>query len=75
VIRVVVGYDRDFGRLALRTDSPRAAGVVCLRTGPAHPEAAAEIVLSLLRQPAVELLGRLTVVRADRVRQRRLPAL
>jgi predicted nuclease of predicted toxin-antitoxin system len=68
--RVIVTFDRDFGRLALRPDLPRPSGVVLFRTVPANPEAAANALLSL--PEAIPLSGRLTVIREGRVRQRLL---
>lgn len=70
--RVILTFDRDLGRLALRADLPRPAGVVLLRMLPARPQEAAEILLPLLSDSETELAGRLTVVRIGRVRQRAL---
>lgn len=70
--RVIVTFDRDFGRLALRSDLPRPAGVVLLRLLPARPEDLAELLSSLLGRSDVVIAGRLTVVGWGRVRQRPL---
>jgi predicted nuclease of predicted toxin-antitoxin system len=70
--RVIVTFDRDFGRLALRGDLPRPAGVVLLRLPAAQPEEPAEVLLSLLGRSDVSITGRLTVIGWGRIRQRPL---
>jgi predicted nuclease of predicted toxin-antitoxin system len=69
--RVIVTFDRDFGRLALDPRAPRPLGVVLLRDVPNNPEVAATTLLDLDRAGLL-LDHRLTVVRAGRVRQRAL---
>ena len=70
--RVLLTFDRDFGRLALGAHLPQPAGIVLFRLLPADPLEAAEILLPLLRRAPDRFEGRLTVVRRDRVRQRPL---
>ena len=70
--RVILTFDRDFGRLALRADLPRPAGGVPRRMRPTHPQEPDEVLLPLLSDSETELAGRLTVIRAGRVRQRAL---
>jgi hypothetical protein len=69
---VIVTLDRDFGRLALRADLLRPAGVVLVRLVPGHPEALANVLLSLLERSDVAITSRLTVIGWGRVRQRPL---
>lgn len=72
--RILLTFDSDFGRLLFVELEPPPAGVVYLRFAQRTPMEAAEIVLQLLANPLVDLPGRYTTVRRDRVRQRRLPA-
>ncbi|HEX2742052.1 MAG TPA: DUF5615 family PIN-like protein [Rubrobacter sp.] len=65
--RVLLTVDRDHGRLLYRT------GVVYFRFDPAYPEEPVEHLLSILDQPETSVLGMLTVMERDRVRQRPLP--
>jgi predicted nuclease of predicted toxin-antitoxin system len=71
--RVLVTLDRDFGRLAFFSRNAMPLGVVYLRPRGRRPEAAAELLLSVLLDPRIELEGRFTTVREANVRQRILP--
>jgi predicted nuclease of predicted toxin-antitoxin system len=71
--RVIVSFDRDFGRLALDPRAPRPLGVVLLREVPVSPDVAATSLLDLLERTGLVLEHTLTVVRAGRVRQRAMP--
>ena len=71
--RVILTFDRDFGRLVLSSaESSRPRGLVLLRFIPQHAVEPGEIVLSLLSRSDVELADRVSVVDRARVRQRRL---
>jgi hypothetical protein len=71
--RVLLTFDRDHGRLLYRAGVPVPEGVVYFRFDPAYPEEPAEILLALLEQTEPSVLGMLTVIERDRVRQRPLP--
>lgn len=71
--RVLLTFDRDFGRLFYRTGAPVPEGVVNFRLDPTYPEEIEEYLLALLNRGGAPLPGRLTVVERDRVRQRKLP--
>ena len=71
--RVLLTFGRDHGRLLYRTGAPVPEGTVYFRFDPAYPGEPAEYLLSLLDKPEPHLLGMLTVVERDRVRQRLLP--
>lgn len=71
--RVLLTFDRDHGRLLYRSGASVPEGVIYFRFDPAYPEEPAEHVLALLGQPDFSILGMLTVVERDRVRQRSLP--
>jgi predicted nuclease of predicted toxin-antitoxin system len=72
--RVRLTFDRDHGRLLYRIGVSVPEGVVYFRFDSAYPEEPAEILLALLDQPESSILGMLTVVERDRVRQRPLPS-
>ena len=71
--RVLLTFDRDHGRLLYRSGASVPEGVIYFRFDPAYPEEPAEHVLTLLGRADVSILGMLTVVERDRVRQRPLP--
>jgi predicted nuclease of predicted toxin-antitoxin system len=73
--RVLLTFDRDFGKLALQPGAPNSAGLVYFRMLPAHPEEPAEMLLQLTRNSRMPLEGFLTVIQRARVRQRVLPRL
>ena len=68
--RVLLTFDRDFGRLVLGAGIAAPPGVVYFRLRAPRPETPAELLLRLLRDPQFVLEGRLTSVRSDRIRQR-----
>jgi predicted nuclease of predicted toxin-antitoxin system len=72
--RILVTLDRDFGRLALSPRPQIPPGIVYIRGRTVHPESCGEALLALLRDPAVVLEGRFTVVGDARFRQRALRA-
>ena len=71
--RVLLTFDRDYGRLLYRYGLPTPGGIVYFRFVPASPEEPAEYLLALLERPEPSLPGMLTVAERDRVRQRPLP--
>jgi len=70
--RVLLTFDRDFGRLVFHRGISSPSGIVYFRTPPSSPESPAEIVLALLTRADAVLAGRFTVVEGDRIRQRPL---
>jgi predicted nuclease of predicted toxin-antitoxin system len=71
--RIILTFDRDYGRLLYQSGFAPPAGVVYFRFVPYSLEEPAEYLLRLLGRPDFSVLGRLTVVERDRVRQRPLP--
>lgn len=71
--RVVLTFDRDFGRLVVGAGMFVSAGVVYFRLRGARPETPAQLLLPLLRDSRVVLHGSFTTVRSGRIRQRFLP--
>ncbi len=71
--RVLITFDRDYGRLLYRQDAPIPMGVVYFRIVPLSLEEPAEYLLALLERSKLTLLGALTVVERERTRQRPLP--
>jgi hypothetical protein len=71
--RVILTFDRAYGKLIypLRLRSPR--GVIYLRFRPHTPEEPASILLNLLQTEGLQFEERFTVVERDRIRQRPLP--
>ncbi|RKY03373.1 hypothetical protein DRP77_06230 [Candidatus Poribacteria bacterium] len=71
--RILLTFDRDYGELIYRLESPVPEGVIFFRFTPSSPQEPADYVLALLRIPGLEVIGMFTVVERDRVRQRPLP--
>jgi predicted nuclease of predicted toxin-antitoxin system len=71
--RIILTFDRDYGRLVYARTPPILAGLVYFRMAPRSPEEPAEELLRLLAVPGLDLEGRFTVVEHGNVRQRRLP--
>jgi predicted nuclease of predicted toxin-antitoxin system len=72
--RVVVTFDRDLGELLVRRGAPAPPGLVLLRFVPTTPTHAGEVVAALAARSDLTLVGRLTVVDSQKVRQRPLPS-
>jgi len=51
---------------------PLPAGLVYFRFAPAMPEAAAQKLLSVMKNDSIDLTGKFTIIEKDRVRQRPL---
>lgn len=71
--RIILTFDRDYGRLLYQGGFPSPAGVVYFRFVPSSLEEPAEYLLRLLGRPDLSISDKLTVVERDRVRQRLLP--
>ena len=71
--RILLTFDRDYGRLLYRHSLPAPGGIVYFRFVPSSPEEPAQYLLALLERPELSLPGMLTVAERDRVRQRPLP--
>ena len=71
--RIVLTFDRDFGRLLFHATLAPPLGVVYLRFQPSTPEEPADPLLRLLAEGRISLEGRFTVVDSTQVRQRPLP--
>lgn len=73
--RVLLTFDSDYGGLlyAHATSDVRGIGIVYFRFAPRFPTEPAELLLSLLGVPDLELEGYLTVAERERIRQRPLP--
>ena len=67
--RVIVTFDRDYGRLAFLRGVAPPAGVLYLRFRPNEPTEAAEYVARLIAED-IELQGRFTTADRVRIRQR-----
>ena len=66
--RVVVTFDRDYGRLIFRRGLPPPAGVLYLRFFPRDPRDAA-VYVSRLIEDGIDLKGRFTTADRGRIRQ------
>lgn len=71
--RIILSFDRDYGRLLYERGFPSPTGVVYFRFVPSSLEEPAEYLLRLLARPDFSVSDKLTVVERDRVRQRPLP--
>jgi predicted nuclease of predicted toxin-antitoxin system len=71
--RIVLTFDRDYGKLIFRDKLAVPAGVVYFRFVPATPVEPAEYLSKLLSMRDLRLEGKFTVVERGRVRQRPLP--
>jgi hypothetical protein len=71
--RLTFGFDLDLPERIVRgTDAP-PLGLVLFRGAPESPTATGELLEALLRREDLELVGRITVVKGDQVRQRPFP--
>jgi predicted nuclease of predicted toxin-antitoxin system len=68
--RIILTFDRDYGRLLYEVGLPPPTGVVYFRFVPSSLEEPAEYILG---RTDFSVSGRLTVAERDRVRQRPLP--
>ena len=68
--RILLTFDRDFGRLVYRMGLEGPRGVILFRLVPATPEEPSELLVELLRRPELEFEGQFTVIDRERVRQR-----
>ncbi len=71
--RVLLTFDRDYGRLLYQHGLAAPGGVVYFRFVPSSLEEPAEYLLALLERSVPYLPSMLTVAERDRVRQRPLP--
>ncbi|MDX1660767.1 MAG: DUF5615 family PIN-like protein [Gemmatimonadota bacterium] len=72
--RIVLTFDRDFGRLILEESRSRSpAGLILMRFVPRSPVEPGEVLLGLIARRDIEFRGRVSVMERSRVRQRRLP--
>ena len=71
--RILLTFDRDFGRLLFKHLEVKPAGVIYFRFCPGSPFELAERLETLVALPDLELAGMFTVVARDHVRQRPLP--
>ena len=72
--RVVLTFDRDFGRLAIQDPAQAPAGVVLLRFTPPDAGVVTQVVLDLLSRTDLVIENHLSVVDARHIRQRLLRA-
>jgi predicted nuclease of predicted toxin-antitoxin system len=71
--RIILTFDRDYGRLIFQQGRPSPTGVVYLRFTPLSPAEPAERLLELMTHGAIKFDGLFTVLQRDQVRQRPLP--
>jgi predicted nuclease of predicted toxin-antitoxin system len=71
--RILLTFDRDYGRLLYQHGLSAPGGVVYFRFVPSSLEEPAEYLLALLEPSELSLPGMLTVAERDRLRQRPLP--
>ena len=70
--RIILTFDRDYGKLIYRSGLLAPAGVVYFRFTPSGPEEPAHILLDILRKKESVLSDKFTVVERGRIRQRTL---
>ena len=71
--RLTFGFDLDLPERIVRgTDAP-PLGLVLFRGAPDSPTATGESLAALLEREDLDLVGRITVVKGDQVRQRPFP--
>ncbi|MCS7305047.1 MAG: DUF5615 family PIN-like protein [Thermoguttaceae bacterium] len=68
--RILLSFDRCYGELIYRWKKPAPIGIVYFRFIPRTPEEPGELLLRLLKQSAISLEGKLTILEHGRVRQR-----
>ena len=70
--RVLLTFDRDFGRLVFLREGIIPPGVILFRFIPSRAEEPGDLLASLIVQGELEFEGRFTAIDLERVRQRPL---
>jgi predicted nuclease of predicted toxin-antitoxin system len=68
--RIILTFDRDYGKLLFRHRLPSPLGLIYFRFDPSKPLEPAEHLLLLLAVADLSLEGKFTVVERGRIRQR-----
>jgi Domain of unknown function (DUF5615) len=71
--RLTFGFDLDLPERIVRGTEAPPLGLVLFRGAPVSPTATGESLAALLERDDLELVGRITVVKGDQVRQRPFP--
>ncbi len=70
--RIILTFDRDYGKLIFEKKKLVPAGIVYFRFTPKYPEECAEVLLKILEIQDICLKGMFTVVERTKVRQKKL---
>ena len=70
--RIILTFDRDYGKLIFEKKNLAPAGIVYFRFTPKYPEECAEVLLKILQNQNIHLRGMFTVVERTKVRQKKL---
>ena len=70
--RIILTFDRDYGKLLFKKKELVPAGIVYFRFTPKYPEECAEVLLKILKNQDIHLKGMFTVVERIKVRQKKL---
>lgn len=71
--RLTFGFDLDLPERIVRGSDAPPLGLVLFRGAPDSPTATGESLAALLEREDLDLVGRITVVKGDHVRQRPFP--
>lgn len=70
--RILVTFDRDYGKLIYQKALPRPGGLVYLRFAPTTPEEPAHFLHHLFERKDLDVVGKFTVADRNQIRQRPL---
>ncbi len=70
--RIILTFDRDYGKLVFEKKRLAPAGIVYFRFIPRYPEECAEVLLKILEIQEFQLKGMFTVVERTKIRQKKL---
>jgi predicted nuclease of predicted toxin-antitoxin system len=69
--RILLTFDRDYGRLIWQDRLPPPPAIIYCRFAPAFPEEPAQLIEALLAYSESDLLGRFVVIEREGIRTRR----
>ncbi len=70
--RIILTFDRDYGKLIFEEKELASVGIVYFRFTPKYPEECAEVLLKILEIQDIRFKGMFTVVERTKVRQKKL---
>jgi predicted nuclease of predicted toxin-antitoxin system len=70
--RIILTFDRDYGKLVFREKKLVPGGIIYFRFTPTYPEECGEILLRILSFGNIQFKGMFTIVERTKIRQKKL---